>query len=75
MLQKLNKELSECYGRALECRRRADDSSDPGSKQDFLDMEQRWIQLAHSYDFAECLSNFTAPSRKHKQQIEKAGTR
>jgi hypothetical protein len=57
---------SDCYECALECRRRADESSDPATKQDFLDMERRWIQRAHSYEFAERLSNFTAPSRKHK---------
>jgi hypothetical protein len=62
MLQKLNKEISDCY----ECALRADESRDPGTKQDFLDMERRWIQLAHSYEFAERLSSFTAPFRKHK---------
>jgi len=66
MLQKLKTEIAECYQHALECRRRADDSSDPGCKQEFLGMEERWIQLAHSYDFAECLSNFTEPFRRRK---------
>jgi hypothetical protein len=33
MLQKLNKEIAECYEHAVECRRRADESSDPGSSQ------------------------------------------
>jgi hypothetical protein len=55
MLQKLNKEISDCYECALECRRHADESSNPATKQDFLDMERRWIQLAHSYEFAERL--------------------
>jgi hypothetical protein len=66
MLQKLSKEISDCYECALESRRRADESRDPRTKQDFLDMERRWIQLAHSYEFAERLSSFTAPFRKHK---------
>jgi hypothetical protein len=37
-------------------------------KQDFLEMEERWLSLAHSYEFAERLSRFTAPFRKPKQQ-------
>jgi hypothetical protein len=68
MLQTLNKEIAECYQHAVECRRRADASSDPGSRQDFQDMEQRWLQLAHSYEFAERLSNFTEPFRRRKNQ-------
>jgi len=66
MLQKLNKEISDCYECALECRRRANESRDPATKQDFLEMERRWIQLAHSYEFAERLSNFTAPFSRRK---------
>jgi hypothetical protein len=61
MLQKLKTEIAECYQHAPECRRRADESSDPATKQDFLEMERRWIQLAHSYEFAERLSNFPEP--------------
>jgi hypothetical protein len=33
-------------------------------------MEQRWLALARSYEFAERLSNFTAPFRKRRQQKE-----
>ena len=29
---------------------------------DYLDMEQRWLSLARSYEFAEWLSNFAATS-------------
>jgi len=66
MLQKLKNEIAECYQHALECRRSGDESSDPGSKQDFLDMERRWLQLAHSYEFAGHLSNFTEPFSRRK---------
>ena len=59
MLQKLKTEIAECYQHALECRRWGNESSDPGTKQDYLDMEGRWVQLAHSYEFTERLSNFT----------------
>jgi hypothetical protein len=46
MLQKLKTEIAECYQHALECRRWGNESSDSGTKQDHLDMERRWLQLA-----------------------------
>jgi hypothetical protein len=33
-------------------------------------MEQRWLNLARSYEFAEGESKFTNPFRDHKQQKE-----
>jgi hypothetical protein len=38
--------------------------------QDYLDMEQRWLNLSRSYEFAERLSRFTEPFRKDTQQKE-----
>jgi hypothetical protein len=58
MLQQLAKEIAECYGHARESRERAKVAHDPALKQDFLDMERRWISLAHSYQFTERLLNF-----------------
>jgi hypothetical protein len=37
---------------------------------DYLEMEQRWLALARSYEFAERLSNFTEPFRNRKQPKE-----
>jgi hypothetical protein len=34
---------------------------------DYLDMEQRWLALARSYEFAERLSRSTAPFSKGKK--------
>jgi hypothetical protein len=68
MLQNLNSEISECYQHALENRRWADESRDPGTKQDFLAVERRWLQLAHNYEFAQRLSNFAEPFRRRKRQ-------
>jgi hypothetical protein len=41
---------------------------------DYLDMEWRWLSLAHSYEFAERLSNFTAPFTKAKQKKEQSSS-
>jgi hypothetical protein len=68
MLQKLDGEIRECYRHAAECSRSADQNCDLFKKQDFLDMEERWLCLARSYEFAERLSNFTEPVRGRKRQ-------
>jgi lipopolysaccharide/colanic/teichoic acid biosynthesis glycosyltransferase len=69
MLQKLDSEIRECYRHAAECSRRADESQDSLTKQDFLDAEKRWLCLARSYEFAERLSNFTEPARRRKPGV------
>jgi hypothetical protein len=66
MLQKLSREIRECHHHAEECKRLAQEAMIPFAKADFLDMERRWLSLAHSYEFAERLSNFTMPFGKKK---------
>jgi hypothetical protein len=68
MLQTLDSEIRECYRHARECSRSADQSRDSLTKQDFLDMERRWLCLAHSYEFTERLWNLNEPFRKRKRQ-------
>jgi hypothetical protein len=43
---------------------RAAVETDPITKRNYLAMEQRWLGLARSYDFAEQLSRFTEPFRE-----------
>jgi hypothetical protein len=67
MLQKLTKEIAECYEHASNSRQRAMQACDAVTKQDFLDMERRWLSLAHSYELAERMSDFTQTIRRpHK---------
>jgi hypothetical protein len=61
MLQTLSVDISECYLLAEQCRRLAETALTPSAKTDFIDMERRWLSLAHNYEFAEWLSR---PSRK-----------
>ena len=46
MLQNLKDEVRECYEHAEECRRRAEYAADNATKQDYLDLERRWLSLA-----------------------------
>jgi hypothetical protein len=56
--------------RAEECTRLAKTAVTAGAINDYLEMEQRWLALARSYEFAERLSNFTEPFRNRKQPKE-----
>ena len=61
MLQTLSVDIRECYLLAEQCRRLAETALTPSAKTDFVDMERRWLSLAHNYEFAERLSDSTAP--------------
>ena len=64
MLQNLSEEIRECLRRAEECKRLSKTALSPAAIKDYLDMEQRWLKLARSYEFAERLSDFTKPFRR-----------
>lgn len=57
MLQKLSVGISECQMRAAQCRLRAEHAVEPNIKQAYLDMEQRWLSMARTYESAERLSD------------------
>ena len=63
MLQNLSKDIRECYRRAEECRHKAQTASTELMKANFLQMEQRWLSLARSYEVTESVSNFTESFR------------
>jgi hypothetical protein len=50
MLQTLSIDINECYLHAEQCRRWAEMAPTPTAKVDFLDMERRWLSLAHNYE-------------------------
>jgi predicted transcriptional regulator len=65
VLQNLSEEIRERLRHAEECRQRAKTALNSSAIQDYLEMEQRWLSLARSYEFTEQLSRFVEPSRKH----------
>jgi chromosome segregation ATPase len=70
MLQSLSEEIRECLRRAEECRRLAKTALSTSAIQDYVDMAQRWLALARSYEFTERLSRFTESFRKGRRQKE-----
>ena len=60
----LSEQIRDCLERAEECARKADTIIDPGLRDDFLHLAERWRSLARSMEFAERLGiTKTAPSR------------
>ena len=64
MLQNLSEEIRECLRRAEECKRMSRTALSASAILEYLEMEQRWLALARSYEFTERLSRFTEPFRK-----------
>ena len=61
-VDRLSADIRECYQLAADCARRAKAEADPQLRQDFLDMERRWLFLARSYEFTRRIV-CSAPSR------------
>ena len=60
-------EAGECRLYAEHCADRARLQSDPQLRQDFLEMQRRWLALARSYEFAERLEFLSAVETRNKE--------
>jgi hypothetical protein len=60
VLNNLSGDIRECLQHAEDCARKAAGQTDPKVKQDFLNLEQRWLSLARSYEFTERISDYEA---------------
>jgi len=67
MFLKPSKEARECHLYAAHCADTARLPSDPQLRQDFLEMQQRWLSLARSYEFAERLEFLSAIEARNKE--------
>jgi hypothetical protein len=48
----LSKEIEDCIEHAAHCARQAKGTTCPNIREDFLRLEQNWLQLARSYGVA-----------------------
>jgi hypothetical protein len=48
----LTKEIEDCLAHAAHCASRAKNAACPNIREDFLRLEQNWLQLARSYEVA-----------------------
>jgi len=53
----LAREIEECREHAAHCARKARLAAAEDARVDFLRLEQNWLQLARSYEFAQRLLN------------------
>jgi hypothetical protein len=72
VLNNLSGDIRECLQHAEDCARKAATQTDPKVKQDFLDMEQRWLSLARSYEFTERISDFSDEMKRNWGKLPKA---
>jgi hypothetical protein len=60
MLNNLSEQIRECLQHAEQCARKAAElPNDSSSRQNFLRLEKRWLELARSIEFGESLDTFT----------------
>ena len=65
MLNNLSEQIRECLQHAEECARKAAELPNSSRfRQDFLQLEKRWLELARSIEFGERLDSFTKNSLK-----------
>jgi hypothetical protein len=73
MVQTLTSDIAECYRQAAECRRFADEAQDPAVRNDFRDMQRRWLALATGYEFSRRLSVFTRAISRGRKKSQSSG--
>jgi len=71
MLESVSEQIRDCYEQAEECARKAAAQTDPGLKQDFLDMERRWLALSRSFELSQRLGNFSAENKRRAATLQK----
>ena len=69
MLKNLSEEIRECLLHAENCARKAAAQSCPKLKQDFLELERRWLYLARSYEFTERLTDFSVETKRNVDKL------
>jgi hypothetical protein len=71
MLRNLSEEIRECHQHAEDCARSAAAQTDPKIKDDFFNLEIRWLFLARSYEFTERLGDFSDETKRNVDKLPK----
>lgn len=58
MPQDTQQDIAYCFQRAEEARRLGENETNPIRRQEYTDMEARWVRLAMSYRLAAQLNTF-----------------
>jgi hypothetical protein len=65
----LSEQIRECLQHAEDCSRKAAAQTDPNLKEDFLNLEERWLFLARSYEFTERLTDFSDEAKRNADKL------
>jgi hypothetical protein len=71
VLNNVSEEVRECLQHAEDCARQAAAQTCPQLKENFLDLERRWLALARSYEFTERLDDFCADANRKAGNLPK----
>ena len=72
MLNNLSEQIRECLQHAENCARKAAAQTDSKIREDFLELERRWLFLARSYEFTERLGDFSDEAERGTDKLPKA---
>ena len=69
VLNNLSEQVRECLQHAEHCARQAAAQTNCKLKEDFLEMERRWLFLARSYEFTERLTDFSGETKRNVDKL------
>ena len=72
MLNNLSEQIRECLQHAENCARKAAAQTDSKIREDFLELERRWLFLARSYELTERLGDFSDEAKRDTDKLPKA---
>jgi hypothetical protein len=75
MLYSISKHVARFYQHAYECNEKARTACNSEEREFFLDMEQRWLSLAHHSDLTERLTRIAQDIARRYNRTSRGGTR
>jgi len=69
MFSSVSREARECRLHAEQCANKARLQFNPKLRQEFLDMQQRWLSLARCYEFSERLEFLSATETRNNEGV------
>ena len=69
VLTETSEQIRGCYQHAQDWAQQAAAQTDRKLKEDFLDMERRWLTLARSCEFTERLTDFSDETKRQADKL------
>jgi hypothetical protein len=70
MLRKVSCEIADCHAHAKNCARKAAEATTHQERDDCLDLQQRWLTLARSYEISERLNDFSKENTQRRAEFD-----